>query len=195
MAPLHGSSLIPRPSLTAVARLVAEAPTPRRRRVASGGCRCATRFRSSGCTCCASTARSRSCCTSSRATGELEVTGHRIADAGAAHRAAVDADARSRIICTVRQGTRVHGALWLTSTPEDAFTRRAPGADGQRRRPAGAGARSTTRSRSTETLRRERIDSLERPAAHDGRSRSTSGRSSPRSPRSCAAACRTTSWR
>jgi transcriptional regulator with GAF, ATPase, and Fis domain len=28
----------------------------------------------------------------------------------------------SRLVCTVRQGPRVHGALWLTSSREDAFT-------------------------------------------------------------------------
>src|SRR5688572_7438782 len=39
-----------------------------------------------------------------RATGEVEVTGHRIADAGPAHEPARDGGARSRIICTVGRG-------------------------------------------------------------------------------------------
>ena len=56
-----------------------------------------------------------------RADGHVEVTGHRIGDAGAPIEAA-DADARSRILCTVRQGARVHGALWLTSSQPGAFS-------------------------------------------------------------------------
>jgi two-component system NtrC family response regulator len=57
-----------------------------------------------------------------RASGELEVTGHRIADGipGAQH--SIDADARSRIVCTVARGANVYGALWCTSTQPDAFT-------------------------------------------------------------------------
>ena len=56
-----------------------------------------------------------------RASGEFEVTGHRIGAAGAVA-APGDADTRSRILCTVRQGARVHGAMWLTSSVADAFT-------------------------------------------------------------------------
>jgi transcriptional regulator with GAF, ATPase, and Fis domain len=55
------------------------------------------------------------------ADGELEITGHRIVDKGVPidpH----DANAKSRMLCTVRQGTRVHGALWLTSSRENAFS-------------------------------------------------------------------------
>ena len=33
-----------------------------------------------------------------------------------------DANTRSRILCAVRQGSRIHGALWLASTQEHAFT-------------------------------------------------------------------------
>ncbi|MGH9254001.1 MAG: sigma 54-interacting transcriptional regulator [Vicinamibacterales bacterium] len=57
-----------------------------------------------------------------RPTGELEVTGHRIADAGSAAAPAVDTNARSRLICTVGRGSSVHGALWFTSSAADAFT-------------------------------------------------------------------------
>jgi GAF domain-containing protein len=56
-----------------------------------------------------------------RASGEFDVTGHRIG-ASAAVAAPGDADARSRLLCTVRQGSRVHGAMWLTSSLADAFT-------------------------------------------------------------------------
>ena len=52
--------------------------------------------------------------------GELEVTGHRIGDEGVPIDPA-DAGTRSRILCTVRQGARVHGALWVASSLEHAF--------------------------------------------------------------------------
>ena len=55
-----------------------------------------------------------------RPSGELEETGHRIADAGAAT-PAPDTESRSRIICTVGNGANVHGALWFTSSEPDAF--------------------------------------------------------------------------
>jgi transcriptional regulator with GAF, ATPase, and Fis domain len=57
----------------------------------------------------------------SNADGELDETGHRITDAGVPLDSTEAAD-RSRILCTVRQGARVHGALWLTSTRERAFS-------------------------------------------------------------------------
>jgi transcriptional regulator with GAF, ATPase, and Fis domain len=53
--------------------------------------------------------------------GDLAVTGHRIGDSRVAIDPA-DAAARSRILCTVRQGAQVHGALWLTSIREHAFS-------------------------------------------------------------------------
>src|SRR5687768_13855534 len=56
-----------------------------------------------------------------RPSGELEETGHRIADTGATT-PAPDTDSRSRIICTVGNGPNVHGALWFTSNEPDAFT-------------------------------------------------------------------------
>jgi transcriptional regulator with GAF, ATPase, and Fis domain len=56
-----------------------------------------------------------------RADGEIEVTRHRIADEGGSIDA-VDPETQSSILCTVRQGTRVHGALWLTSSRPGAFS-------------------------------------------------------------------------
>jgi GAF domain-containing protein len=56
-----------------------------------------------------------------RASGELEVTGHRIGDEGVPIDPA-DASAQSRILCAVRQGARVHGAVWVASSVADAFT-------------------------------------------------------------------------
>jgi transcriptional regulator with GAF, ATPase, and Fis domain len=55
------------------------------------------------------------------ANGELDVTGHRISDPRVPIDPA-DTAARSRILCTARQGARVHGAVWLTSSHEHAFT-------------------------------------------------------------------------
>jgi transcriptional regulator with GAF, ATPase, and Fis domain len=52
--------------------------------------------------------------------GEIEVTTHLVGDPATPFDA-VDETARSRILCTIRHGSRVHGALWLTSTREDAF--------------------------------------------------------------------------
>src|SRR5262245_35605029 len=49
-----------------------------------------------------------------RETGEIEMTEHRVGDSATPLDAAGDA-AQSRLLCTVRQGARVHGALWLTS--------------------------------------------------------------------------------
>src|SRR5688572_865781 len=54
-------------------------------------------------------------------TGELEVTGHRVGDEGVPIDPA-DASTRSRILCAVRQGARVHGALWVASSLDNAFS-------------------------------------------------------------------------
>jgi transcriptional regulator with GAF, ATPase, and Fis domain len=57
------------------------------------------------------------------ATGELEVTGHRIIHEGEGVPIdPVDASTRSRMLCAVRQGPRIHGALWVTSSRENAFS-------------------------------------------------------------------------
>ena len=52
-------------------------------------------------------------------TGDVDVTKHLVGDP-ATH---VDNDeaARSRHVCTIRQGPRVHGVLWITSSHENAF--------------------------------------------------------------------------
>jgi transcriptional regulator with GAF, ATPase, and Fis domain len=55
------------------------------------------------------------------ASGELEIAGHRIGDTGVPIDPA-DAGTRSRILCAVRQGARVHGAVWVASSQEEAFT-------------------------------------------------------------------------
>src|ERR671918_714089 len=57
-----------------------------------------------------------------RADGEMEVTGHRIADITAGSSDAIDREARSRIICTVSSRSQIHGALWFTSSRPDAFS-------------------------------------------------------------------------
>jgi transcriptional regulator with GAF, ATPase, and Fis domain len=94
-----------------------------------------------------------------RETGELEVTPRRIADEAPVPPS--DADARSRIIATVRQDIRVHGAVWLTSRESHAFTEL-----DQRLLDAVADlfalALQQDGIRTTEALRRERLDSLER---------------------------------
>ena len=94
------------------------------------------------------------------ARGELEVTGHRLADADA-EVPAVTAGVHSRIICPVRQGARVHGALWFTSSQPDAFSESHQAlmdsvAD------LLALALQHDAIRSTESLRRERLESLDR---------------------------------
>ena len=95
-----------------------------------------------------------------RASGELEVTGHRISEATAAP-LVPEAESRSRMICTVRQGTKVHGALWLTSADEHAFS------DAHQALMESVAdllslALHQDAIRSTERLRRERLESLER---------------------------------
>jgi transcriptional regulator with GAF, ATPase, and Fis domain len=55
--------------------------------------------------------------------GALEMTHHRVVDEGVPIDPA-DANTRSRILCAVRQGSRVHGALWLSSSHENAFSER-----------------------------------------------------------------------
>jgi transcriptional regulator with GAF, ATPase, and Fis domain len=95
-----------------------------------------------------------------RATGELEVTGHRIADSRPATPPSGD-DVRSRMVCTLRHGTRVHGALWCTSVEEHAFSSE------HQALLDGVGdllglALQQDALQSTEVVRRERIDSLDR---------------------------------
>src|SRR5215218_139045 len=55
------------------------------------------------------------------ADGLVTMTEHRIGDSGTMLEPGVEG-ALSRLVCTVRQGPRVHGAVWLTSAREDAFS-------------------------------------------------------------------------
>ena len=57
-----------------------------------------------------------------RASGELQVTGHLIGNAGGTTSDHRDETERSKVICTVRHGARVQGAVWLTSSEPDAFS-------------------------------------------------------------------------
>jgi GAF domain-containing protein len=96
-----------------------------------------------------------------RASGEIEVTGHRIASAGPAAHMPLDTSVRSRMICTVRHGARVHGALWCTSGEADAFS------DTHQALIEGVAdllalALQHEALRTTESLRRDRLESLER---------------------------------
>ena len=96
-----------------------------------------------------------------RASGEVEVTGHLIGDSGSTSADVVEATERSRLICTVRQGSRVKGAVWLTSGEAHAFT------DGHQDLLEAVGDLITLALyhdtvRTTELRRRERIDALVR---------------------------------
>ena len=92
--------------------------------------------------------------------GEVQVTAHRIGS-GAPPSAAEDPNARSQVLCTIRQGAHVLGATWLTSASEDAF-----GRDDQALMDAVADllvlAIQNASLREREFLRRERIESLQR---------------------------------
>ena len=90
--------------------------------------------------------------------GELEVTGHRIGDEGMPIDPA-DAQTRSRILCAVRQGARVHGALWVGSSQERAFTEQHQGLVDSVVDLLGL-AFEHNAIVEREKLRRERIDSL-----------------------------------
>jgi transcriptional regulator with GAF, ATPase, and Fis domain len=94
-----------------------------------------------------------------RSSGEMEVTGHRIADP--VSEPPIDDSARSRLVCTVRQGPRVHGALWCTSSQADAFTDDHQGLL-ESVSDLLAVALQYDALQSTEALRRERLDSLDR---------------------------------
>jgi transcriptional regulator with GAF, ATPase, and Fis domain len=96
-----------------------------------------------------------------RADGALEVTGYRIADTDSVSNASNAADEQSRIICTIGRGSSIHGALWLTSTQPNAFS------DAHQTLMDGVSdllalALQQDAMRSTESLRREQIDTLDR---------------------------------
>jgi two-component system NtrC family response regulator len=67
-----------------------------------------------------------------RSDGSLDVTGHRIGDttvnatvAASGHSPTGDGasdTAQSRLVCTVRHGTQIYGALWVTAAADQAFT-------------------------------------------------------------------------
>ena len=97
---------------------------------------------------------------SAAATGELEVIGHRISDANAVP-PVVESSEASVLLFPLRQGPRVPGVLWLTSSVPDAFTTDHHAlvetvAD------LVAIAVHHEALRSTEVMRRERIESLDR---------------------------------
>ncbi len=96
-----------------------------------------------------------------RSTGEIEVTGHRIANAGAGADPADDGSALSRMLCTVRHGARVHGVVWCTSNQPDVFTERHQVLF-ESVSDLLALALQHEALRTTESLRRERLESLER---------------------------------
>ena len=98
-----------------------------------------------------------------RPSGELDVTGHRIADAASANAlgAASDAEPTSRIVCAVGRGASVYGALWATSSAVEAF------AEAHEELMDSVAdllslALQHDALRTTESVRRERIDTLDR---------------------------------
>jgi len=96
------------------------------------------------------------------ATGGLEVAGYRTADPGHDETAAdLKKDAASLLICPMRQGARVPGALWFTSSRSEVFTN---GHQSLLDAVADLLALAVHHEalRSTEAVRRERIESLER---------------------------------
>src|SRR5688572_22885615 len=95
-----------------------------------------------------------------RADGQLEVTGHHITDVPG-DVDAIDGDSQSRIICTVGSGVSIDGALWFTSSKADAFSAHHQVLmDGIADLLALALRYDALRS--TERLRRERLDTLDR---------------------------------
>jgi transcriptional regulator with GAF, ATPase, and Fis domain len=89
--------------------------------------------------------------------GEIEMAEHRIGESPPVEPTL--GDARSRLLCSVRQGPRVHGALWLTSSAAGAF-----GAGHQALMDDVADLLGVALEHNAiverEKLRRERIDSL-----------------------------------
>jgi transcriptional regulator with GAF, ATPase, and Fis domain len=96
-----------------------------------------------------------------RADGEVEVTGHKIADAGRDTQPMIVADATSRLVSTVGRGSSIFGALWFTSSVPDAFSA-AHQALMEGVADLLALALQHDSLRGTELLRRERLDTLDR---------------------------------
>jgi GAF domain-containing protein len=90
--------------------------------------------------------------------GDVSITGRRI-DGESIAISAESPDDRSRILCAARQGTRMYGAVWVSSSQENAFS-----ADHQALLDSVVDllgvAFEHTAIVDRETLRRERIDSL-----------------------------------
>ena len=90
--------------------------------------------------------------------GDVSITGRRI-DGESIAIDADEANVRSRILCTARQGTRMYGAVWVSSSIENAFT-----SDHQALLDSVVDLLGLAFEHNSivdrETLRRERIDSL-----------------------------------
>ena len=90
--------------------------------------------------------------------GDVSITSRRI-DGESVAINEDEANARSRILCTARQGTRMYGAVWVSSSLENAFTADHQGLLDSVVDLLGL-AFEHTAIVDRETLRRERIDSL-----------------------------------
>ena len=90
--------------------------------------------------------------------GDVSITGRRI-DGESIAINADEANARSRILCTARQGTRMYGAVWVSSSEENAFTGEHQALLDSVVDLLGVAFEHTSIV-DRETLRRERIDSL-----------------------------------
>jgi len=90
--------------------------------------------------------------------GDVSITSRRIDGASVAINADT-ADDRSRILCTARQGTRMYGAVWVSSSQDNAFTDEHQALLDSVVDLLGV-AFEHTAIVDRETLRRERIDSL-----------------------------------
>ena len=90
--------------------------------------------------------------------GDVSITGRRI-DGESIAINADESSVRSRILCTARQGTRMYGAVWVSSSVENAFT-----GDHQSLLDSVVDLLGVAFEHNSivdrETLRRERIDSL-----------------------------------
>jgi transcriptional regulator with GAF, ATPase, and Fis domain len=90
--------------------------------------------------------------------GDVSITGRRI-DGESIAINADEANVRSRILCTARQGTRMYGAVWVSSSEENAFTGEHQALLDSVVDLLGVAFEHTSIV-DRETLRRERIDSL-----------------------------------
>ena len=92
--------------------------------------------------------------------GHVDLRTHRISEPDSGTNP-VDQDAASRLLCPIRHGAKVHGALWLTTAEAGAFdTTHQELLDGVADLVAVAVSQEVLRM--TEAVRRERIESLDR---------------------------------